>query len=132
MSTETIRLFRRIASVGMCAAMLMSYSLILAPGVGAASDTNKTETATKDSANIMSAEDALLESGGRLEQDIIGDPDEPGLVGVFGSLQLFAHHRMPVLQHREVLRPGGGGQAAFLFADGPLVVLELPPLGQYI
>lgn len=60
MSTETIRLFRRIASVGMCAAMLMSYSLILAPGVGAASDTNKTETATKDSANIMSAEDALL------------------------------------------------------------------------
>ena len=60
MSTETIRLFRRIASVGMCSALLMSYSLILAPGVGAASDTNKTETATKDSANIMSAEDALL------------------------------------------------------------------------
>ncbi len=60
MSTEPIRLFRRIVSVGVCSALLMSYSLILAPGVGAASDTNKTETATKDSANIMSAEDALL------------------------------------------------------------------------
>ena len=60
MSKETIRFPRRIVLVSLCIALLMSYSLILAPGVGAASDTNKTETATKDSANITSAEDELL------------------------------------------------------------------------
>ena len=48
MSTETIRFVRRIVAVSLCAALLMSFSLILAPGVGAASDTNKTETATKE------------------------------------------------------------------------------------
>ena len=60
MSTETIRFVRRIVAISLCAALLMSFSLILAPGVGAASDTNKTETATKDSINIISAEDKLL------------------------------------------------------------------------
>ena len=60
MSTETIRFVRRIVSISLCAALLTSFSLILAPGVGAASDTNKTETATKDSVNIISAEDKLL------------------------------------------------------------------------
>lgn len=60
MSTETIRLSRRIVIIGLCVALLLTSTLILAPVVGAASDTNKTETETKDNINIVSAEDELL------------------------------------------------------------------------
>lgn len=60
MSTETFRVTRRIVLVGLCAALLLTSSLIFAPVVGAASDTNKTETKTEDTINIASAEDELL------------------------------------------------------------------------
>ena len=61
MSTETIHLSRRIALVGLCLAILFSSALILSPAVGAASDTNKTETSIEENNNITaSAEDALL------------------------------------------------------------------------
>ncbi len=59
MSTETIRFSRRIAIIGLCVALLLTVTLILAPVVGAASDTNKTEIKTQDN-NIVSAEDELL------------------------------------------------------------------------
>ena len=60
MSTETIRLSRRMVIIGLCVALLLTSTLILAPVVGAASDTNKTETETNDNINIVSAEDQLL------------------------------------------------------------------------
>lgn len=61
MSTETIHLSRRIVLVSLCLAILFANALILAPAVGAASDTNKTETKTEDTINITaSAEDELL------------------------------------------------------------------------
>lgn len=60
MSTETFRLPRRIVTIGLCVALLLTATLILAPVVGAASDTNKTETNTQENINIMSAEDKLL------------------------------------------------------------------------
>ncbi len=60
MSTETFRLPRRIVTIGLCVALLLTSTLILAPVVGAASDTNKTETNTQENINIMSAEDKLL------------------------------------------------------------------------
>lgn len=61
MSTETIRLPRRIVLLGLCIALLMTYALILAPVVGAASETtNKTETKATDNINITSDEAKLL------------------------------------------------------------------------
>lgn len=61
MSKTTPHFFRRIVLVGLCIAILMTaYTLILAPGVGAASDTIKTETKINDTNNIVSTEDALL------------------------------------------------------------------------
>lgn len=60
MSTETIRLSRRMVIIGLCVALLLTSTLILAPVVGAASDTNKTETEINDNNNIVSAEDQLL------------------------------------------------------------------------
>lgn len=61
MSTTTPHNFRRIVLIGLCVLMLMtSYTLILAPCVGAASDANKTETETKNTEDITSAESELL------------------------------------------------------------------------
>ena len=62
MSTETIRFSRRIVIIGLCVALLLTNALILAPVVGAASDTTKTETEISDNNNIVSAsaEDKLL------------------------------------------------------------------------
>lgn len=60
MSTETIRLPRRIVLLGLCITLLMTYALILAPVVGAASETNKTETKATDNINITSDEAKLL------------------------------------------------------------------------
>ena len=58
MSTTTPHLFRRTVLIGLIIAMLMTtYTLILAPGVSAASDATKTET---NSENIVSTEDSLL------------------------------------------------------------------------
>lgn len=60
MSTETIHVSRRIVLLGLCVALLLTYALILAPAVGAASDTIKTETKATDTIDITSEEDALL------------------------------------------------------------------------
>ena len=60
MSTETIRFSRRMVIIGLCVALLLTSSMILAPVVGAASDTIKTETRIQDNNNIVSAEDKLL------------------------------------------------------------------------
>ena len=64
MSKTTPHLFRRIVLIGLCVTILMTaYTLILAPGVGAAaSDATKTETEIQndDNNNIVSTEDALL------------------------------------------------------------------------
>ena len=58
MSTTTPHLFRRTVLIGLIVALLMTtYTLILAPGVSAASDATKTET---NSENIVSTEDSLL------------------------------------------------------------------------
>ena len=61
MSKTTPHLFRRIVLIGLCVTILMTaYTLILAPGVGAAaSDATKTET-KNDNDNIVSTEDDLL------------------------------------------------------------------------
>ncbi|WP_405346188.1 hypothetical protein [Ruminococcus sp.] len=61
MSKTTPHLFRRIVLIGLCVTILMTaYTLILAPGVGAAaSDATKTET-KNDNVNIVSTEDDLL------------------------------------------------------------------------
>lgn len=59
MSTTTPHLFRRTVLIGLIIAMLMTtYTLILAPGVSAASDATKTETNSEN--NIGSTEDSLL------------------------------------------------------------------------
>lgn len=59
MSTTTPHLFRRTVLIGLCIALLMTtFSLILAPGVSAASDATKTETNSEN--NIGSTEDSLL------------------------------------------------------------------------
>ena len=62
MSKTTPHLFRRTVLIGLCIAILMTtYTLILAPGVGAASDATKTETEINDNNNMYaSAEDDLL------------------------------------------------------------------------
>lgn len=58
MSKTTPHLFRRTVLIGLCIALLMTtYTLILAPGVGAASDATKTET---NNDNIGTTEDSLL------------------------------------------------------------------------
>lgn len=59
MSTTTPHLFRRTVLIGLCIALLMTtYTLILAPGVSAASDAAKTETNSEN--NIALDEDTLL------------------------------------------------------------------------
>ena len=59
MSTTTPHLFRRTVLIGLIVALLMTtFSLILAPGVSAASDAAKTET--NNETNIGSNEDNLL------------------------------------------------------------------------
>lgn len=59
MSTTTPHLFRRTVLIGLCIALLMTtYTLILAPGVSAASDAAKTETNSEN--NIGMNEDVLL------------------------------------------------------------------------
>ncbi len=59
MSTTTPHLFRRTVLIGLIVALLMTtFSLILAPGVSAASDAAKTET--NNETNIGSNEDILL------------------------------------------------------------------------
>lgn len=58
MSKTTPHFLRRTVLISLCCALLLT--LILAPGVGAASDTNKTETKIESNDNIVSAEDALL------------------------------------------------------------------------
>ncbi|WP_407384040.1 hypothetical protein [Ruminococcus sp.] len=61
MSKTTPHLFRRIVLIGLCVTLMMTaYTLILAPGVGAASDATKTETKIEDYDNTVSNEDALL------------------------------------------------------------------------
>lgn len=61
MSKTTPHYFRRIVLIGLCVTILMtSYTLILAPGVGAASDTTKTEIKNVDNDNIVSTEDDVL------------------------------------------------------------------------
>ena len=61
MSKTTPHIFRRTVLVGLCIALLMTtYALILAPGVGAASDATKTETKIETNDNIVSAEDDVL------------------------------------------------------------------------
>ena len=62
MSKTTPHLFRRVVLIGLCVTILMTaYTLILAPGVGAAaSDATKTEIQNDDNNNIVSTEDALL------------------------------------------------------------------------
>lgn len=58
MSKTTPHLFRRTVLIGLCIALMMTtYTLILAPGVGAASDATKTET---NNDNIGTTEDSLL------------------------------------------------------------------------
>lgn len=61
MSKTTPHYFRRIVLIGLCVTILMTaYTLILAPGVGAAaSDATKTEI-KNDNDNIVSTEDDLL------------------------------------------------------------------------
>lgn len=61
MSKTTPHLFRRIVLIGLCVTIIMTaYTLILAPGVGAAaSDATKTEI-KNDNDNIVSTEDDLL------------------------------------------------------------------------
>ena len=53
---------KRIVTLSLCIALLITNALILAPEVGAASDTNKTETEPKmlTNSNISPAEDAVL------------------------------------------------------------------------
>ena len=59
MSTTTPHLFRRTVLIGLIVALLMTtFSLILAPGVSAASDAAKTET--NNETNIGTNEDTLL------------------------------------------------------------------------
>lgn len=59
MSTTTPHLFRRTVLIGLCIALIMTtFSLILAPGVSAASNATKTETNSEN--NIGSNEDSLL------------------------------------------------------------------------
>lgn len=59
MSTTTPHLFRRTVLIGLFVALLMTtFSLILAPGVSAASDAAKTET--NNETNIGTNEDTLL------------------------------------------------------------------------
>ena len=59
MSTTTPHLLRRTVLIGLIIALLMTtYTLILAPGVSAASDATKTETNSEN--NIGSTEDSLL------------------------------------------------------------------------
>lgn len=59
MSTTTPHLLRRTVLIGLCIALIMTtFSLILAPGVSAASDAAKTETNSEN--NISSTEDSLL------------------------------------------------------------------------
>lgn len=58
MSTETIRVSRRVVALGLCISLLLTIALILAPVVGAASETIKTETKTTD--NITTDDEALL------------------------------------------------------------------------
>ncbi len=60
MSTETFHVSRRMVALGLCIAMLLTCSLILAPVVGAASETNKTEIKMTDTNNIASDETELL------------------------------------------------------------------------
>ena len=61
MSNTTPHLFRRTVLIGLCIALIMTtYTLILAPGVGAASDATKTETKTTDNNMTESTEDLLL------------------------------------------------------------------------
>ena len=61
MSKTTPHIFRRTVLVGLCIALLMTtFALILAPGVGAASDTTKTETKIETNDNIVTAEDDVL------------------------------------------------------------------------
>lgn len=50
----------RIFTLSLCIALLFTNTLILAPEVGAASDTNKTETEMTFNSNISAAEDAVL------------------------------------------------------------------------
>ena len=59
MSTETIRVSRRVVALGLCISLLLTIALILAPVVGAASETTKTETKTTDT-NITMDDEALL------------------------------------------------------------------------
>lgn len=59
MSKTTPHYFRRIVLIGLCVTLLMTaYTLILAPGVGAASDATKTEI--KNDNNIVSNEADVL------------------------------------------------------------------------
>ncbi len=60
LSTETIHMPRRIVLLSLCMTLLMAFALILAPVVGAASETNKTETKSTDNINITSDEAKLL------------------------------------------------------------------------
>lgn len=61
MSKTTPHYFRRIVLIGLCVTILMtSYTLILAPGVGAASDATKTEIQNDNNNNIVSTEDDVL------------------------------------------------------------------------
>ena len=61
MSTTTPHLFRRTVSIGLSFALLLTvFALVLAPGVGAASDTSKTETKIETNDNIVSTEDDIL------------------------------------------------------------------------
>ena len=62
MSKTTPHYFRRIVLIGLCVTILMTaYTLILAPGVGAAaSDATKTEIKNDNNDNIVSTEDDLL------------------------------------------------------------------------
>ena len=62
MSKTTPHLFRRVVLIGLCVTILMTaYTLILAPGVGAASDATKTETKyDNNDYTSASSEDELL------------------------------------------------------------------------
>ncbi len=58
--SKVIKKSTRIFTLSLCIALLLTNTLILAPEVGAARDTNRTETLMKTNSNISTAEDDVL------------------------------------------------------------------------
>ena len=58
--SKVVTKFSRLALLSLLIALLLTNTLILAPAVGAASDTNKTETIMNSTDNIPAAEDDVL------------------------------------------------------------------------